>query len=62
MACSKDVLGAIKGLFRLFKNGLWPVCGQIYGLNCECLWHVQRIILGAVCNTPKYTLAVFGHV
>ena len=52
MACSKDVFGAVKGLFRLFKNGLWPflwlVCGQFYGLNCECLWHVQRIVLGTV--------------
>ena len=42
----------VKGLFRQFKNDLWPflwpVCGQFCGLNCECLWHVQRIVLGVV--------------
>ena len=39
----------VKGLF---KNGLglflWPVCGWFCGLNCECLWHVQRIVLRAI--------------
>ena len=33
-----------KGLFGLFLGNLWP----IYGLNCECLWYVQMIVLGVV--------------
>ena len=27
---------------------LWPICGQFCGLICECLWHVQRMVLRAV--------------
>ena len=40
----------VKGLFGLFKNGLWPflwlVCGQHCELVCVCLWNVQKIVLG----------------
>ena len=27
---------------------LWPSYGGLCGLFCECLWHVQRSVLGAV--------------
>ena len=41
-----------KGLFGLFKTSLWPflwpICGCFCGPICECLWHVQNIVLGAV--------------
>ena len=41
-----------KGLFGLFLNSLWsflwPICGRFCGMNYECLWCVQRIVLRAV--------------
>ena len=41
-----------KGLFSLLKNSLWsflwPICGRFCGPICECLWHVQKIVLGVV--------------
>ena len=41
-----------KGLFGLFLDSLWPflwpIYNRFYGLNYECLWHVQRIVLGVV--------------
>ena len=43
---------AIKGLFGLFLNSLWSFLWHFYGHFywpiCECLWHVQRIVLGTV--------------
>ena len=41
-----------KGLFGPFLDSLWPflwpICGRFCWLICECLWHVQSNVLGAV--------------
>ena len=45
---------AVKGLFGLCLASLmalWLVCGWFCGLICDCLWHVQRIVLGTVWVT-----------
>ena len=31
-----------------FMAILWPICGWFCGLICECLWHVQRMVLRVV--------------
>ena len=37
-----------KGLYGLFLDGLWPFHGRFCGMICDCLWHVQKIILRVV--------------
>ena len=38
-----------KGCLDCFLDSLWPFlwpsCGRFCGLVCECLWHIQRIVL-----------------
>ena len=55
-----------KGLFGLFKNGLWPflwlVCGWLCELVCDCLWNVQKKNLGVVWMKRKIRIVkgLFG--
>ena len=46
-----------KGLFGLFKNGLWPflwlVCFWLCELVCDCLWGVQKIIFRDCLDEEK---------
>ena len=43
---------AVKGLIGLYLASFMVVfllfCGRFYELICDCLWHVQRIVLGAI--------------
>ena len=48
---------AIKGLFGLFKNGLWSFLWLVYGrlceLVCDCLWNVQKIVFKGCLDEEK---------
>ena len=48
---------AVKGLFGLFKNGLWPFLWLVYTrlceLVCDFLWMSKKLFLGAVWMKRK---------
>ena len=44
---------AIKGLFGLFKNVLWPFLWLVCELVCGSLWNVQKIIFKGCLDEEK---------
>ena len=44
----KECIGVFKGLFGLFLDNLWSICGRFCWLICDCLCHVQRSVLRVV--------------
>ena len=48
MAGSMAIKGLIGLYFASFMVIFLPFCGRFCELICDCLWHVQRIVLGDV--------------
>ena len=53
------VLWLLRGCLDCVWPFLWPVCGWFYESICDCLWYVQRIVLGTVWVKNLYYLRAF---